>query len=53
MQADLRDPRSVRAALDGADAVVNAVSLYVESRDATYQAIHVDCAGQLARAARP
>lgn len=51
MQADLRDPRSVRAALDGADAVVNAVSLYVESRDATYQAIHVDCAGQLARAA--
>lgn len=51
VQADLRDPRSVQAALGGADAAVNAVSLYVESRDATYQAIHVDGAGQLARAA--
>lgn len=51
VQADLRDPHSVHAALDGADAAVNAVSLYVESRDATYQAIHVEGAGQLARAA--
>lgn len=51
VQADLRDPGSVRAALDGADAAVNAVSLYVESRDATYRAIHVEGAGQLARAA--
>ena len=51
VQADLRDPCSVQAALGGADAAVNAVSLYVESRDATYQAIHVDGAGQLARAA--
>ena len=51
VQADLRDPHSVQAALEGADAAVNAVSLYVESRDATYQAIHVDGAGQLARAA--
>ena len=51
VRADLRDPHSVQAALDGADAAVNAVSLYVESRDATYQAIHVDGAGQLARAA--
>ena len=51
MQADLRDPHSVRAALEGADAAVNAVSLYVESRDATYQAIHVEGAGRLARAA--
>jgi NADH dehydrogenase len=51
VQADLRDPASVRAALRGADAAVNSVSLYVESRDATFQAIHVDGAGQLARAA--
>lgn len=51
VQADLRDPRSVLAALDGADAAVNAVSLYVESRDATYQSIHVEGAGRLARAA--
>lgn len=51
VQADLRDPDSIRAALQGADAAVNAVSLYVESRDATYRAIHVEGAGQLARAA--
>jgi NADH dehydrogenase len=51
VQADLRNPHSVRAPLDGADAAVNAVSLFVESRDATYQAIHVEAAGQLARAA--
>lgn len=51
VQADLRDPRSLQAALGGADAAVNAVSLYVESRDATYQAIHVEGARQLARAA--
>jgi NADH dehydrogenase len=51
VKADLRDRDSVQAALDGADAAVNAVSLYVESRDATYHAIHVDGAGYLARAA--
>jgi NADH dehydrogenase len=51
VRADLRDPPSVQAALDGADAAVNAVSLYVERRDATYQAIHVEGAGRLARAA--
>lgn len=51
MQADLRDPRSVQAALDGADAAVNAVSLYVESRDASYRSVHVEGAGRLARAA--
>lgn len=51
VQADLRAPRSVLAALDGADAAVNAVSLYVESRDATYQSIHVEGAGRLALAA--
>jgi uncharacterized protein YbjT (DUF2867 family) len=51
VQADLRDAHSVRAALDGADAAVNAVSLYVESRDATYQAIHVEGVGRLAQAA--
>jgi len=51
VQGDLRDPDSIRAALQGADAAVNAVSLYVESGDATYRAIHVDGAGRLARAA--
>jgi uncharacterized protein YbjT (DUF2867 family) len=49
--ADLRDAASIRAALDGADAAVNAVSLYTESRDLTFKAIHVEGAGQLAAAA--
>ena len=51
VQADLRDPDSVRAALQGADAAVNSVSLYVESRGATFHAIHVEGAGELAQAA--
>jgi NADH dehydrogenase len=51
VQADLRDPHLVQAALDGAGAAVNSVSLYVEGRGASYQAIHVDGAGYLARAA--
>lgn len=51
VQADLRDPDSIRAALRGADAAVNSVSLYVENRGATFQSIHVEGAGQLARAA--
>lgn len=51
VEADLRDPLSVQAVLDGADAAVNAVSLYVESRDASYRSVHVEGAGRLARAA--
>ncbi|MDW7746992.1 NAD(P)H-binding protein, partial [Halomonas sp.] len=39
--ADLRDEASIEAALAGASAVVNAVSLYVETRDASFEAIHV------------
>ncbi|TLF48706.1 complex I NDUFA9 subunit family protein [Halomonas urmiana] len=50
--ADLRDEASVTAALAGAGAVVNAVSLYVETREASFEAIHVAGAGQLARLAR-
>jgi uncharacterized protein YbjT (DUF2867 family) len=49
--ADLRDAASIRAALDGADAAVNAVALYTESRDLTFKAIHVEGAGRLAEAA--
>ncbi|SFT75516.1 NADH dehydrogenase [Halomonas saccharevitans] len=50
--ADLRDEASVSEALAGAGAVVNAVSLYVETREASFEAIHVDGAGRLARLAR-
>jgi len=49
--ADIRDARDTAAALEDASGVVNAVSLYVESRDARFRDIHVDAAGQLARLA--
>jgi NADH dehydrogenase len=47
--ADVRDDASVAAAVAGADAVVNAVSLYVERDGDTFQGIHVDAAGRVAR----
>ena len=47
--ADIRDEAAVRAALDGADGAVNAVSLYVETRHARFDAVHVDGAERLAR----
>lgn len=50
--ADLRDEASVTAALAGAGAAVNAVGLYVETREASFETIHVTGAGRLARLAR-
>ncbi|MFG6159936.1 complex I NDUFA9 subunit family protein [Halomonas sp. 1390] len=50
--ADLRDEASVNAALAGASAAINAVSLYVETRELSFEAIHVAGAGRLARLAR-
>lgn len=52
VRADLTDPASLGAACAGAAGVVNAAGLYRERRGATYQAIHVEGAGALARAAR-
>jgi len=51
---DLRDDQQVAAALDGSDAVINAVSLYVERPRAglTFEEIHVIGAGRLARLTR-
>lgn len=49
--ADVRDPGSVAAALEGADAVVNAVSLYLETGGATFEAIHEKGAETVAEAA--
>jgi NADH dehydrogenase len=48
LAADIRDERSVADAIDGADGVVNAVSLYFEQGEDTFQSLHVDCAGRLA-----
>ncbi|HSP58762.1 MAG TPA: complex I NDUFA9 subunit family protein [Halomonas sp.] len=52
VRADLRDSRSVKAAIAGADSVVNAVSLYVEQPDASFEAIHVEGAARLASLTR-
>jgi uncharacterized protein YbjT (DUF2867 family) len=50
--ADVRDEASVARAVAGAGAVVNAVSLYVESRGVSFDEIHVQGAARVARAAR-
>ncbi|WP_225768192.1 complex I NDUFA9 subunit family protein [Inquilinus sp. Marseille-Q2685] len=52
VRADVADDRSVAAALAGARAVVNAVSLYVEHGRATFRSIHVDAAARVAREAQ-
>lgn len=49
-EADILDEVSVTRAIEDADAVINAVSLYVEhSPELTFEAIHVDGAVRLAR----
>jgi len=50
--ADVRDGTTVAQAVRNSDAVVNAVGLYVEHGEATFQAVHVDGAQEVARAAR-
>lgn len=52
LSADIRDPESVAAAVSGAAAVVNAVALYIESRHASFDTIHVVGAEHVARAAK-
>jgi uncharacterized protein YbjT (DUF2867 family) len=47
--ADVRDEASVKAAIAGADAVVNAVGLYAPSRRYSYQGVHVEGAARVAR----
>jgi NADH dehydrogenase len=51
VRADVRDQASVAAALEGADAVINAVSAYVEKGDVTFEAVHVRGAETVAREA--
>lgn len=50
--ADVRDKGTVAQAVRDADAVVNAVGLYIERGAATFQAVHVVGAQEVARAAR-
>jgi uncharacterized protein YbjT (DUF2867 family) len=50
--ADAHDERAVRAAVVGADGVVNAISLYVEHGSNTFHSVHVETAAKIARAAR-
>ncbi|QBQ53686.1 complex I NDUFA9 subunit family protein [Nitrosococcus wardiae] len=50
--ADVRDEDSVAEAVNGATSVVNAVGLYVEQGKATFDTIHVEGAGRVARRAQ-
>jgi uncharacterized protein YbjT (DUF2867 family) len=49
---DAHDARSVDAAVAGADAVINAISLYVEHGSDTFHSVHVEAAANIAGAAR-
>ncbi len=52
VQANLRYPASIAAALEGAEMVVNATGVRAETGAQTYKAVHVDGASALARAAK-
>lgn len=52
VQANLRYPQSVARAVEGADAVVNCVGLLAPTGAQTFDAIHVDGARAIAKAAR-
>ncbi|MEX2650642.1 MAG: complex I NDUFA9 subunit family protein [Alphaproteobacteria bacterium] len=51
VRADVRDADAVGAAAAGADAIVNLVAILYEGGGRTFQAIHVDGAANIARAA--
>jgi NADH dehydrogenase len=52
IRTDIHDGDSIAAALAGASAAVNAVSLYVEHAKETFEAVHVEGAGRVARFCR-
>lgn len=52
VQASLRDPASVRAAIDGSDMVINLVGILYESGKQTFDAIHRVGAATVAKAAK-
>jgi NADH dehydrogenase len=51
LRADVREPASVAAAVAGADAVVNAVSAYVEKAGVSFESVHVQGARTVAQEA--
>jgi len=51
LETDVRDPASVARAVEGADAVINAVSLYVERGKRSFASVHEAGAQAVARAA--
>ena len=51
LRADVRDPASVAAAVAGSDAVVNAVSAYVEKAGVSFESVHVQGARTVAQEA--
>jgi NADH dehydrogenase len=51
MQANVRYPESVEAALEGASGVVNLVGLLYETGKQTFKSLHVDASDAIARAA--
>jgi uncharacterized protein YbjT (DUF2867 family) len=51
VKADVLDPASVRAAVAGADAAVNAVGHWLEKGAASFEAVHVEGARRVAEAA--
>jgi uncharacterized protein YbjT (DUF2867 family) len=52
VRADVNDDGSVASAVAGAWAVVNAVSLYIESGKCTFHSVHVEAAKRIAMLAR-
>lgn len=52
VKADILDHVQVAAAVSGASTVINAVSLYTEHGDVTFERVHVEAASRLAAAAR-
>jgi uncharacterized protein YbjT (DUF2867 family) len=52
VRADILDPASVALAVAGSHTVVNAVSLYVEHGNRTFERVHVKAAADLAAASR-
>src|SRR5262249_8862925 len=51
IRADINEESAVAAAIAGSDAVVNAVSLYVERGKDTFRSVHVEAAARVARSA--
>ncbi|TIV07125.1 MAG: NAD-dependent epimerase/dehydratase family protein, partial [Mesorhizobium sp.] len=52
VEADILDASSIGSAIAGSQAIVNAVSLYVEQGAQTFERVHVKAAADLAAASR-